>query len=134
MKLLGYGVLTVAIGAACFFVGVGTERWKSAKAPDVREALPLTAKGPALDNAEQVIAVPVQDGSRVLGLHLLGIRPGGQAGMIGLRNNDVLETINGEPAVEAEQITTAFARLEDSGKIELQVQRKRARVDINYRK
>lgn len=55
--------------------------------------------------------LPEKDGDRVIGVRLQAIKPGSVLSLIGLQNNDRLETVNGFNVGTPEEALTAYARL-----------------------
>lgn len=68
--------------------------------------------------------VPAKDASgHFLGLHLFGLRPGHLLTLVGLRNGDRLERINGFEIVRPEQALSAYARLSTAKQLEVRLTR-----------
>lgn len=69
--------------------------------------------------------VPEKEGDRVVGVRVLGIKPGSVLSMLGIENGDRLETINGYEVSDPEKMLEAYARLR-TGADKLQVHLTRA--------
>ena len=74
--------------------------------------------------------IPEKEGDRVVGMKVLGIKPGSVLAMLGIENGDRLETINGFEVSNPEKMLEAYARLR-SGADKLQVHLTRAGRPIN---
>lgn len=55
--------------------------------------------------------MPEKEGDRVVGMKILGIKPGSVVGMLGIENGDRLESINGYEISNPEKMLEAYARL-----------------------
>lgn len=68
-----------------------------------------------------VRAIPVLDkAGAIAGIRLLGVRAGSVPAAIGLKSNDVLGAIDGEPIKTAQQLLDLYAKLDQTDKVELQ--------------
>jgi general secretion pathway protein C len=74
--------------------------------------------------------VQEKEGDRVVGVKVLGIKPGSLLSMLGIENGDRLETLNGFEMSNPEKMLEAYARLR-SGADRLQIHLTRAGKPIN---
>jgi general secretion pathway protein C len=75
--------------------------------------------------------VAEKEGDRVLGMKVLGIKPGSVLAMLGIENGDRLETINGFEVSNPEKILEAYARLRAGASDRLTVHLTRGGKPIN---
>ena len=68
-----------------------------------------------------VRATPLIDSKsgEVKGVRMLGVRPGSVAAALGLKSNDILDAINGEPIKTAQQLLDLYAKLDMLNNVEL---------------
>jgi general secretion pathway protein C len=90
----------------------------------------------ALSEREKVLrfvrAVPVLRDGEVIGLRLSGIRPDSLLGLLGLRNADMLESINGFNVGNLERALEAYLRLRTAERLKLRLVRDGHPVTIDY--
>jgi len=67
-----------------------------------------------------VRALPVMKHGEITGLRFLGVKSTSVASAIGLKSNDVLSAIDGEPIKTAQQLLDLYGRLDKLGSVELQ--------------
>jgi hypothetical protein len=79
----------------------------------VRELVTGTQK------AGGVRAVPQMKGSEVNGLRILGARAGTVAAAVGIKSNDVITTIDGDPIKNIQQLLDLYAKLDQVSAVEL---------------
>ena len=80
----------------------------------------------------QARAVPYfKDGASV-GLRLFAIRPGSLFEKIGLKNGDILKSINGSSLADITQAIKLFEKLKEEKKIGLVLERNRQDQSVNY--
>jgi len=66
---------------------------------------------------------PVQRGGRVVGIQLLRVRPDTLLGSLGIKNGDVIKSINGFQMSGPEKALQAYARMRTASEIHVQVER-----------
>lgn len=78
---------------------------------------------------------PMTEGGRVTGLRVARVTPGSLLGSLGLRNGDVLKSINGFPIVSPDKALAAYARLRTANQIRIELLRggKPTTVEISIR-
>ena len=74
--------------------------------------------------------VPERKGGEVIGLRLLGLRPGALLSQLGLRNGDRLESINGFSVASPEKALEAYARLRTASRLSVRVSRASQPLEI----
>jgi len=67
-----------------------------------------------------VRALPVMKHGEITGLRFLGVKSTSVASAIGLKSNDVLSAIDGEPIKTAQQLLDLYGKLDKLGRVELQ--------------
>ena len=80
----------------------------------------------------QARIIPVQENGRVVGVRLLGVRPDTLLGVLGMQNNDRLQTINGFEVANPEKALEAYARLRTADKLTIQVNRGGKNMNLDY--
>jgi general secretion pathway protein C len=80
----------------------------------------------------QAKIIPVQENGRTVGVRLLGIRPDALLGVLGMKNNDHLQTINGFEVANPEKALEAYARLRTADKLTIQVNRDGKNMNLDY--
>jgi general secretion pathway protein C len=81
---------------------------------------------------KQARIVPVQENGRVVGVRLLGVRQDALLGVLGMKNGDVLKTINGFEMGSPEKALEAYARLRTADKLTVQIERDGKTVNLDY--
>ncbi len=76
--------------------------------------------------------VPERQDGTVVGIRVYGIRRGSALGMLGVENDDMLETLNGWDLGSPEKALEAYARLRGAREIVLGLTRKGARRFLRY--
>ncbi len=79
----------------------------------VRELVTGTAKPGG------VRAVPQMKGNEVNGIRMIGVRPGSVAAALGLKSNDVIAAIDGDPIKNVQQLLDLYAKLDQLSAVEL---------------
>lgn len=74
--------------------------------------------------ARQARLVPKMEGEKTLGIKLYGIRRGSLPKALGLKNGDMLESINGYAMGSPEKMLEAYAKLRRATKLTLELERK----------
>ncbi len=77
--------------------------------------------------------VPEQQGGKVVGIRLFGIRPDTLLGTLGFQNGDRLESINGFNMASPEKALEAYARLRTASNLEVKVTRRGSPMSIDFR-
>lgn len=80
----------------------------------------------------QARIIPVQENGRVVGVRLLGVRPDTLLGVLGMQNNDRLQTINGFEVANPEKALEAYARLRTADKLTIQINRDGKNMNLDY--
>ena len=77
--------------------------------------------------------IPHEEDGRVVGVRLYGIRRTSLLGRLGVRNGDMLRTINGFDMTSPDTALEAYARLRTADKLTLAVKRQNNDMTIEYR-
>lgn len=89
-----------------------------------------------LDNSGKLIGIaavaPKMENNKSVGMEIRGIRPGTLLTKIGILNNDVLESINGQPLIGPDAALGAYTTLRTADKFSLAVKRSGRTMTINY--
>ena len=80
----------------------------------------------------QARVVPVQENGRVVGVRMNGIRPDSLLGVLGMQNNDRLQTINGFDLASPEKALEAYARLRTADKLTISINRNGKNMNLDY--
>lgn len=91
----------------------------------------LLANQAALMRTARVI--PHEEGGRVVGVKLYGIRRSSLLGRLGIQNGDMLRTINGYDMTAPDSALEAYARLRNADRITINLQRRGQDQTIDYR-
>lgn len=75
---------------------------------------------------------PVRDGERVVGMRLMGIRPGSALGLLGMQNGDVLTSINGFEMNDPQKMLEAYSKLMRADHLTATVTRGGRPVNIEF--
>ena len=76
--------------------------------------------------------VPEQKDGKVVGVRLFGIRPKTMLGVLGMKNGDRLEQINGFDMGSPEKALEAYARLRTASSLKVKVTRRGKPVVLEY--
>lgn len=76
--------------------------------------------------------IPHEQGGRVVGVKMYGIRRNSLLGKLGLQNGDMLRTINGFDMTSPDSALEAYARLRNADHLSLQVVRRGQPTTIDY--
>ena len=76
--------------------------------------------------------IPHEQGGRVVGVKMYGIRRSSLLGKLGLQNGDMLRTINGFDMGSPDSALEAYARLRNADHLSLQVVRRGQPTTIDY--
>lgn len=82
--------------------------------------------------ARSARAVPAND-SGAIGYRLHGIRPGSVLAALGLRNGDLLKSINGRPTTTPQEVLAAYSGLRGAGSWALSISRRGADMTLSVR-
>jgi general secretion pathway protein C len=89
-----------------------------------------------LDNSGKLIGIaavtPKMEGGRHVGLLIRGIKRGTLIDKLGIKNNDIIENINGQPLVGTDAALEAYTLLRTADKFSLAVKRGGRAMTINY--
>ncbi|APR84784.1 General secretion pathway protein C [Minicystis rosea] len=75
---------------------------------------------------------PVREGERVVGMRMMGIRPGTLLGSLGMQNGDVLTSINGFEMNDPQKMLEAYTKLMRADKLSATVMRGGRPVNIEF--
>ncbi len=81
----------------------------------------------------QTRVAPEMIDGRVAGLRLMGIKPDSLLGLIGLSNNDRLESINGLDIASPESALQAYARIRNGEKFDVRITRDGKPMTLDYK-
>lgn len=90
----------------------------------------LLANQAALMRTARVI--PHEEGGRVVGVKLYGIRRSSLLGRLGIQNGDMLRTINGYDMTSPDSALEAYARLQNADRITVNLARRGSDMTIDY--
>jgi general secretion pathway protein C len=76
--------------------------------------------------------IPHDEDGRVVGVKLYGIRRTSLLGRLGIRNGDMLRTINGFDMTSPDTALEAYSRLRSADKLTLAVKRQNNEMTIEY--
>ncbi len=76
--------------------------------------------------------IPHEEGGRVVGVKLYGIRRSSLLGRLGIQNGDMLRTINGYDMTAPDSALEAYARLRQADRITINLQRRGSDQTIDY--
>ena len=76
--------------------------------------------------------IPHEENGRVVGVKLYGIRRNSLLGRLGIRNGDMLRTINGFDMTSPDTALEAYSRLRSADKLTLAVKRQSKEMTIDY--
>ena len=84
------------------------------------------------DLMRQARVRPVQDNGRTVGIRMMGIRDDSLLGVLGMKNGDRLQTINGFDMTSPEKALEAYARLRTADKLTVQINRGGKDMNLDY--
>lgn len=84
------------------------------------------------DLMRQARVVPEQENGRTVGIRMMGIRDDSLLGVLGMKNGDRLQTINGFDMSSPEKALEAYARLRTADKLTVQVNRGGKNMNLDY--
>jgi general secretion pathway protein C len=76
--------------------------------------------------------IPEKEGDRIVGMKVLGIKPGSVLALIGIENGDRLETINGFEVSNPERMLEAYARLRFADRLTVHLTRGGKPINLDY--
>ena len=76
--------------------------------------------------------IPHEEDGRVVGVKLYGIRRNSLLGRLGVRNGDMLRTINGFAMASPDTALEAYSRLRTADKLTLAIKRQNKETTIEY--
>jgi hypothetical protein len=110
----------------------GISRVSPGSATITREARDLALTN-LLVFAREVRALPANEGDGVLGYRLWSIRAGSVVAALGLRNGDLLRSINGRPTTTPQEVLAAYSGLRGAGIWVLRIHRRGAPATLQVR-
>lgn len=106
------------------------------KVNDTNYNLSRSMLNKVLDNAGRLIGIaavaPLMEGGRSVGMRIYGIKPNTLLTKLGIRNGDVLESVNGQPLTSPDTALGAYTTLRTADKFNLSVRRDGKSMMINY--
>ena len=106
------------------------------KVSDTRFNMRRMLMNKVLDNAGKLIGIaavsPKMEGGKSTGLEIRGIRQGTLLTKLGMKNNDVLENVNGQPLSSPDAALGAYTTLRTADKFTLSVRRDGKSMEITY--
>jgi len=106
------------------------------KVNDTNYNLSRTMLNKVLDNAGKLIGIaavsPKIENGQSIGLEIQGIRPGTLLTKLGLKNGDILESVNGAPLSSPDAALGAYGTLRTADKFTLSVRRGGQPMMLNY--
>ena len=98
--------------------------------------IPRSAVDRILENQAELMRttriMPQEQGGRVVGVQLFGVRANSLLGRLGLNNGDVLNRINGLDIASPDRALEAYSRLRTSDNLQLSVTRNGQPVNIDF--
>jgi general secretion pathway protein C len=98
--------------------------------------IPRSAVDRILENQAELMRttriMPQEQGGRVVGVQLFGVRANSLLGRLGLNNGDVLNRINGLDIASPDRALEAYSRLRTSDSLQLSVTRNGQPVNIDF--
>jgi general secretion pathway protein C len=76
---------------------------------------------------------PAQQGGRMQGLRLLGVRPGSAFARIGLQSGDTIRGVNGFALDSPDAMLTAYTRMRELDNLTFSIERRGQKIDMHYR-
>ena len=76
--------------------------------------------------------IPHEEGGRVVGVKLYGIRRSSLLGRLGIQNGDMLRTINGYDMTAPDSALEAYARLQSADRITINLARRGQDMSVDY--
>jgi general secretion pathway protein C len=80
----------------------------------------------------QARMIPVQENGRTVGVRMVGVRDDTLLGVLGMKNNDRLDKINGFEVANPEKALEAYARLRTADKLTIQLNRDGKPMNLDY--
>lgn len=106
------------------------------KVSDTNYNIRRTLLNKVLDNAGKLIGIaavsPKMEGDKSVGMEIRGVRPDTLLTKLGIKNNDVLESVNDEPLSSPDAALGAYTTLRTADKFTLAVQRDGKPMVITY--
>jgi type II secretion system protein C len=107
------------------------------KVSDTRFNIRRTLMNKVLDNAGKLIGIaavsPKMEGGKSTGMEIRGIRPGTLLTKLGMKNNDVLESINGQPLTSTDAALGVYTTLRTADQFTLSVLRDGKSMEFTYK-
>ena len=76
--------------------------------------------------------MPVDQGGRVIGVQLFGVRGNSLLGRLGMQNGDVLNRINGLEIASPDRALEAYSRLRTSDHLQISLTRNGQPVNVDF--
>jgi general secretion pathway protein C len=90
-----------------------------------------------LDNAGKIIGIaavtPKMEGGQSIGMEIRGVRPNTLLTKLGIKNGDILESVNGQSLTSPDAALGAYTTLRTADKFSLSIRRDGRAMMINYR-
>jgi general secretion pathway protein C len=106
------------------------------KVNDTNYNLSRSLLNKVLDNAGKIIGIaaiaPKMEGGQSVGMEIRGIRPNTLLTKLGIQNNDILESVNGQPLSSPDAALGAYTTLRTADKFNLSIRRGDRSMIINY--
>jgi len=106
------------------------------KVNDTNYNLSRSMLNKVLDNAGKIIGIaavaPKMEGGQPVGMEIRGIRPDTLLIKLGIQNNDILESVNGQPLSSPDAALGAYTTLRTADKFNLSIRRGDQSMIINY--
>lgn len=106
------------------------------KVNDTNYNLSRSMLNKVLDNAGKIIGIaavaPKMEGGRSIGMVIRGIRPNTLLTKLGIQNDDILESVNGQPLSSPDAALGAYTTLRTADKFNLSIRRGGQSMIINY--
>jgi general secretion pathway protein C len=106
------------------------------KVNDTNYNISRTMMNKVLDNAGRLIGIaavsPKMEGNKPVGMEIRGVREGTLLTKLGIKNGDILESVNGQSLTSTDAALGAYTTLRTSDKFNLAVRRGGESIIINY--
>jgi membrane-associated protease RseP (regulator of RpoE activity) len=86
-----------------------------------------------VSNGGGVRAFPVMENGEIKGLRLAGVKPGSVAAELGMRSGDLVNSIDGEPIKNVQQLLDLYAKIDNLNGVELGLVRATKPVALSLR-